>query len=250
MATSYPHINVEEIFDELVREHGGAIVLREKIGKSPDFANADYVFHSEKVIAELKCLMDDNIDSPGTQAKLNSTIDKYHAEGKILTKEITEETWRGLPQELQNDIYTITTHSIRARINKANQQIRETKAKLGMDEYSGMLIIANDGLESIPPPAFVHAIARHLNNHCREIDLFIFLTANIYAKFEDQPMPAAVWFPMAMDKPAKIGETLINQLRISWQRMVCKKLGATPFDFQMKDEDMGAFWKARNLPKP
>jgi len=123
----YPQVNVEETFDDIVRSHGGAIVLREKLSKSPDFANADYVFHYEKVVAELKCLMKNNSDSPTVQAKINSAIDRYYADGKIKTKVINEQTWRDMPVKLQNDIYTVTTASIQARIKNGNRQIRETK---------------------------------------------------------------------------------------------------------------------------
>jgi hypothetical protein len=245
----YPHIDVEETFDDIVRAHGGgAIVLKENIGKSPPFANADYVFHSEKVVAELKCLMEDNSDSPNNQSKINAVIDRFYSEEKIKTKDITEETWLAFPKELQNDIYTITTHSIQARVKKANKQIRETKDRLGLNSYSGMLIIANDGLVSMPPAAFVHAVNKCVTYNCSEIDCFIFLTANVFAMIKGASMPVLIWFPMSTEKPAKIDEVFISRLRVAWQGLVCRKTGSQPINYQAKEEDMEAFWKARNLP--
>jgi hypothetical protein len=246
---TYPHINVEETFDEIVRAHGGAIVLRDKIGKSPDFANADYIFHFENVIAELKCLMDDNSESPSNQAKINTAVDRFYAEGKIKTKDINEDNWPAFPAELQNMIYDITSTSLRNSVKKANLQIRETKAKLGLNTYTGMLIIVNDGVTSFPPAAFVHATLRVLERHFSEINCFIFTAANVFSKLKGMPWPTLFWIPMQMEKPGNIDEGFINRLRIAWQGIVNRKIGAYAIEHQMRDEDMEAFWKAKNLPR-
>lgn len=248
---NYPHIDVEGAFDEITRAHGGAIVLRDKISKSPDFQNADYVFHFEKVVAELKCLMEDNTESPSNQAKINAAIDRFYAEGKIKTKDINEENWPTFPAELQTALYDITSHSIRARVKKANQQIRETKAKLGLDAYTGMLIIVNDGLTSFPPAAFVHATLRAFERKTgdSEIDCFICTAANVFATIKGAPGPMLFWMPMQMQKPGKIHEGFVNRLRVAWQGLVNRKMGANAIEHQMQDEDMEAFWRARNLPK-
>lgn len=250
---NYPFIDVEETFNDLVRAHGGAIVLGEfmleKTGKPPDFANADYVFHSEKVVADLKCLMDDNSESPQNQAKINAAIDRFYTEGKIKTKEINEETWPSFPVELHNAIYEITTNSIQGRIRKAKKQISETKERLGLNDYTGMLIIVNDGLFSFPPSAFVHATLKLVSPYVSQINCFIFTTANVFAKVKDVPNPVLFWLPMQMEKPGKVDEIFIDQLRVAWQGMVCRKMGAQTMDYEMKDADMEAFWKARNLPK-
>ena len=63
--------------------------------------------------------MDDNSESAGNQSKLNALLDEYMAEGKIRTKEITEETWRTLPAELQIKISQIFSHSIHTRVKNA-----------------------------------------------------------------------------------------------------------------------------------
>lgn len=245
-----PHVNVEETFDEIVREYGGgAIVLREALPtRSPNFANADYVFHSEKVIGELKCLMDDNVGSPNNQAKINAAIERFYSKGTIKEKEITEENWRGLPVELQNEIYNITGNAIHARVSHANKQIRETKEHLGLHAYKGLLIIANDGIVSFPPAAFVHSTVRLLKHHFSQIDCFIFLTANVFAAIKGVPMPIMFWFPMQMEDPPMIGETFLKSLFISWQNKVSRKTATVPFSHEMKEADMEAFWKARNLP--
>jgi hypothetical protein len=247
-AMKYPHINVEETFDQLVREYGGGVVLKEKLGSSPDFSNADYLFHFEKVVAELKCMTEDNSDSPGIQSKVAGLLQEFYAAGKIESTEVNEENWKRFPWELQNAIYSVTTTAIQARVKKANKQIRETRHRLGLETYNGVLLIANDGLISMPPAAFVHSIAKYLRNNCSEISLFIFFTANIFAVVEDPNLPVVFWFSMQMEDRRKVEDSLIRRLGLSWQRMACNQLGVRTIDHHMQDEDMKAFWKAKNLP--
>jgi hypothetical protein len=250
--TDFPHIPVEQTFNELVREHGGAIILdeyyKEKTGKPPEFPNADYIFHSEKVVAELKCLMDDNSDSPNNQDKINAALDRFYSAGKIKSKVIDEAAWPNLPKELQNEIYSITTRSIRARVKKANRQIRETKAKLGLDSYSGVLFIANDGLISMPPAAFIHATINCIKSDGENISCFVFFTVNVFAVVKGNSVPAVFWMPMQMEKPEKVDNKFTRRIGKAWQIMIKKKLGIEFADHEIMDEDMEAFWKARNLP--
>ena len=236
-----------------MREQSGAIILdeyyKEKTGKPPDFPNADYVFHSDRVVAELKCLMDDNSDSPNNQAKIAATIERFYSAGKIETKAIDEASWAKMPKELQNEIYGITTHSIRARVKKANRQIRETKAKLGLDSYSGVLLIANDGLVSMPPAAFIHATLNCVNSDGENINCFVFFTVNVFAVVKGASVPAVFWMPMQMEKPGKVDDKFTRRIGLAWQRVVRTKLGVEFADHEIRDEDMEAFWKARNLPR-
>jgi hypothetical protein len=187
----YPHINVEEYFNALVREYGGAVVLEETLPYPRTFPNADYVFHSEKIVAELKCLQVDNVDSDNNQVKIKAAVDYFYDAGKITSKNIDENTWPKLPKELTDRIYEITTKAIQARIRKARHQIAETKQKLGLQSYAGYLIIVNEGIFSLPPAAFIMAIVRVLDTH-REIDHFIFFSANVFTKIRNVPMPLMV----------------------------------------------------------
>jgi len=50
--SSAPPIDIEATFTDFIRAYGGE-VGGDSFGASPDFANADYVFRSRKVVAEL-----------------------------------------------------------------------------------------------------------------------------------------------------------------------------------------------------
>ncbi len=240
----YPRINVEETLAEVVRDYGG-VVLEDKLPKSPNFDNADYVFHFEKIVAELKCLTEDNVDSPNNQFKVNELIKQWHNEGKIKTTNIDENNWGELPKELQTKIYEITTKSIKRRVQKANVQIRETKRALRLDDYSGLLILANDGIASLGPAAFLHATQHALARDFSEIKYFIYLTANLFTQLRESPMPTLFWIGFDMQKGPKMDVAFTDRLGRNWRSLVCKKTGMPGFVQEM--HDMEGFWKARHM---
>ena len=223
-----------------------ACVLTDKIPQ-PKFLNADFVFHHEKVVAEFKRIEKDNTDSPNNQSKLKVALDKYFAEGQINTKEVTEENWTGLPKELQNEVYNITTNSIKAHVEKANKQIKETKANLGLETYKGCLIIVNDGVESYPPASFLHATFRLVHTQYSGITYIIFFTANVFAKSQEYPAPLQFWFGLDVEKAGKMEGTFSENLFHAWTGFVSRKTGIPVIKKEMNDAE--GFWKARNLPK-
>lgn len=241
---NHPKIEVESTFDEIVRDYGG-VVLREKLSKSPSFNNADYIFHFEKIVAELKCLTEDNVDSINNQSKVNELVNQWHREGKIKTAQIDESNWRELPKELQTGIYEITTKTIKKRIQKANLQIRETKQELKLDDYNGLVILANDGVASLSPAAFIHATQHALARDFSEIKYFIYLTANLFTRLRSTPMPTLFWIGFDMQRGPKMDEAFINRLGRDWRSLVCRKTGIPGFVQEMNDVE--GFWKAKHI---
>ncbi|HWB59050.1 MAG TPA: hypothetical protein VG733_06150 [Chthoniobacteraceae bacterium] len=240
----YPRINIEETFAELVRNHGG-VVLDDVLPKSPDFENADYVFHFEKIIAELKCLTEDNINSENNAIKVTDLVKAWHLDGKIKITNIDESNWREWPNELQNKIFEIKTKSIKRRIQKANVQIRETKRYLKLDDYCGLLVLANDGVFSLPPAAFIHAAMLALRRDFNEIKYFIFLTANVFTQLRESPTPTVFWIAMDMQRGARMDSIFTNRLGSNWRNLVCKKSGIPGFEMEMSDIE--GFWNAHNV---
>lgn len=243
----YPHIDVEPWFTEMVRAYPMAQVLTD-IMPQPDFLNADYLLHHEKIVAELKCVEIDNTSSPNNQSKINTVLDEYFAAGKIATTEITEQNWPTLPKELHNEIYNITTNSIKNHVEKANRQIRETKEKLGLTDYKGCLIIANNGVVSYPPATFCWGLVRLLMHHFSSIDCFIFFSANILGRTREHPVPLHFWLPTDMQRNnMNMDMTFASRLFESWKSIIRMKTGMPEFTVGMNDPE--GFWKARNLPK-
>jgi hypothetical protein len=243
---NYPYIDVEPLFTEMVREYPMGCVLTDII-PHPDFSNADFIFHHEKVVAEFKRIEIDNVTSLNNQAKMNAVVDKFYNEGKIKTKNINEENWPRLPKELTESIYEITTQSVEGQIKKANQQIKDTKIKLRLNTYKGVLIIVNDGVESYPPAAFHYAIFRLLRRKFSGITFFIYFTANVVAKHGDFLHPMNYWIGQDMEKDGKMDAALSTSLHKAWAGLLARKCGLESATFELTD--MEAYWKARNVPK-
>ena len=65
-----------------VKSFGGQLGL-DLFGHNPDFANADFVFPQENVVAELKCLTDDKSQDQDLQQKLADMFESAIARGFI-----------------------------------------------------------------------------------------------------------------------------------------------------------------------
>jgi hypothetical protein len=243
-----PCVNVEDTFDEIVREYGTAAVLRDVLGKSVAFPNADYVFHSEKIVAELKCLSQDNAEDQDKQAKLKAILDANYGAGAIQNGTLTDETWKKLPLNAQRDITEIFSSSIRARVKKANVQIRETKKQLKLDSYSGLLIIVNDGLLSMPPAAFIGVTERHIRNNAHSISHFIYATANVITVVKDTPV--LLWFPLPTREPQTISYQFCTDLFGLWRSKVNKVLGTEPYLHEIQGDDLKHLWESRHVKNP
>jgi hypothetical protein len=244
---NYPHIDVETLFNELVREYPSAEILSENkyLPKPLNFLNADYLFHSEKVVAEFKIITEDNTDSANNIAKRLEIINQFFKDGKIASTTIDESNWSSLPMELQNSISDISTNAIFNRVKKANKQIRETKLNLGLADYAGLLIIVNDGMVSISPAAFQWAVFRLLMRHFSEIHHFIFFTANIRTKFKSVPQPSFIWSSCSMQKEKIVDEAFARLLHTKFTGIVSRKTGIVSNVREMTDEE--DFWKAQNI---
>jgi hypothetical protein len=223
-----------------------ACVLTDKIPQ-PQFLNADFIFHHEKIVAEFKRIEKDSADSTNVQAKIGAVLEKYHAQDKIKEKEITEENWPGLPKELQNEVYNITGNSIKAHIEKANKQIKATKTNLGLESYKGCLILVNDGVESFPPVAFMWAALRLIMHQYSGISYVITFPANVFAKSREFPVPVQYWLGTDVEKQGKMEGPFCENLFYAWTAFVTHKTGIPAVRREFNDVE--GFWKARNLPK-
>ena len=237
-------VHIENVFHNAVRDYGG-IVLEDKLPQSPGFQNADYVFHSEKTIAELKCLSVDNTFSDNNKKKIDTLLNDWYVRGEIETNILNQFIFENAPKKLQKTIYEICTKNIHRRIEKANKQIRETKRELRLDDYAGLLILANDGIPSIPPAAFIQATQMALKNHFREIRHFIYFTANMFTSLKETAKPALLWISFDMEDGKKIDTNFLHRLGKMWTFHCGEALGI-PYEKQEMN-DMKGFWKAKHI---
>jgi hypothetical protein len=244
MSTVYPRVDVEKTFDEAVRSYGG-VVLREKLPPSPNFNNADYVFHFEKIVCELKCLTEDNLYSSNNQLRSDNLISEYYETGRIKSRTINEANWKEWPLELQTKIYEATTRSLRKRIHKADIQIRETKRELRLGGYNGLIVLANNGVSSLPPAAFLHAAQLTLGRAFTEINYFVYLTANLFTAMRGLALPALFWIGFDMQRGPKMDTNFTDRLGRIFKKLVADETGIPSVSEEL--QDIESFWKARHI---
>ena len=238
------HIEIEPAFNELVRKHSG-IVVEEALPYSPDFQNADYVFHSERIVAELKCLTEDNVLSGLNSKKASKLVQEGNAQGRVPFVDFDMRHWKEMPTDMQTELYRVFTKNVKRRIAKANMQIRETREHLGLTDYAGLLFIANDGVTTLSPAAFIHAVQLSLQRDFREIRHFVFFTVNLYAKLRSSPVPALFWISFDMQDGPPINESFLESLGASWRLQCCRTMGVNAVEGEL--DDMEGFWNAENL---
>jgi hypothetical protein len=235
-------IDIETEMREVVRSMGG-IVLQDTFSSPPNFDNADFVFHEDKVVVELKCLTEDNVRSDSNEAKVANLWRRCHVKGLVTSRRQNATDWQALPKTIQNQIYEIRTRTIKKRIQKANLQLRETKEHLGLGDYRGVVLLANDGIRSLSASAFIHAAQLALRRDFREVRHFVFLTANLFTQIRDERRASLFWIGFDMKDDDPIPNAFLDRLGAAWRTHYQRVAG-----FRMVEEelqDIEGFWNSR-----
>lgn len=131
----------EMVFREFVSGFGGEVL--------PEFSDtkiADYLFRKQNIVAELKCLMEDQTDAMNRKVRqmVQEWWRKYRRipEGYDSTQPLEIAT---APKEIADRWLEILKAPIENFIRDANRQIRETKRRLNMPDTKGLLLVFNQG---------------------------------------------------------------------------------------------------------
>jgi len=231
------HINIEEEFNSFVSSVSGRQVS-ELVGNSPSFSNADYIFESDQIVAELKCLEDNKLNDKNISNKLTKLYLRWRSEGHNIS--LTHNGWRGsingLTKEQSLQVLKVYAKPIRKRIIKANKQIKETKKALGCENYKGILLIANDGNMALDIE-HVHAIINYiLGKSYSGINAVVFFTVNQRAKADFTDAEVAFWGSFNRPGFESISEEFFRRLSSGWRSHISKSLGYTPKVMYLPDE--------------
>jgi hypothetical protein len=194
----------ERHWDAFVKSVGGEpvspLILRQGV------KNADYLFRSDKVIAELKVLETEFAHSREMLARVDALIARY----PDLDPDDPTQPLRGeLLRELKKPLQRI--------INKANRQIKETKAELGMQDHQGVLICVNDSFRSAPPGLVMGLIGSILSGTSyRSISAVIYQTNHLVELIES-PYAVLLWAPMYSPHAGSHLVDFVNNLGRKWR---------------------------------
>lgn len=220
-----PHdpIPVEQTWREFVRSVGGQVV-EEVLPEPRTFENADFLFRSHSVVAELKEIQTEFARSPSVLEGFRALIERLMGE---------DPNWRPLllggsgeyPKWFQAEFVRLFRPAVTRVLKKANRQIRETKVHFGIKEPAGMLIFVNDGFTELEPH-FVRALACDaLVGSYSSVDCFLYMTVNRYVEVTGSNVPRLLWMLSYSERASDSLVQFIDDLGKKWFTFLEGKIG-------------------------
>jgi hypothetical protein len=225
-------VDVENTFTAFVRAYGGEVV-RDLVGASPAFLNADYLFRKHGVVAELKCLTEDKSEDARMRTKINAKFIEWMNRrliGPVYGRvQIQSHT---LPVECQRELMAMVSAPLRSHIRKANDQIKSTISQLKLEDAKGLLILVNDGNYALETDATLYLIGRILGTRFRSIHSVVYLTVNLYANAPGTAGPLLVWVHAGRASIPSVDYHFIDDLFAAWRvylgRVTNREIGLVP----------------------
>jgi hypothetical protein len=222
-------IDAESLMDDAVRAADGQHV-REIVGVNPSFDNADYLFATDNVVAELKSLEKDLLTDPTVKEKLHNLYNRWIDEGKDVPVILGEGILRSdqLPIECAREIVAIFKDRIEGTaLRKASRQIRETKEHLNHPNAIGLLLISNEGNFAFDPAMLAHVLHHSLRSKFSSIEHVILFSATLGlgdpTPISSRPPFISIRFPNRR-QPA---DTFLNRLGTCWYETLGAATGQT-----------------------
>lgn len=217
----------EPHWNDFIQTAGGQLVS--PLIKREGVQNADYLFPAAQVIAELKVLETEFADAPSMRARIEGLAEKY----------------RGVDpddpdQPLRREILLELKKPLQRIVNKANRQIRETKAELGLPDHRGVLICVNDGFRGIPPGLVVGLLGRIMSGTSYKSITAVIYQTNHYVELKELPYAALLWSPMYADTAGEDLVEFVNDLGRSWRTFAATKEGAPEYSDERERLDLNA----------
>ncbi len=215
-------IPIEDAIDEVVQSIGGDLVedLLPKDASRP--LNADYVFQSDNVIAELKRLVKDVSEDPAYQKTLQKMFDDFVREGLWTpppspTGKVVVNI-RDLPKECAYRWIDILKPRVEQIIKKASKQIKSTKNLLNMPNAKGLLIAVHDGNYGLEPQAAMNLISRCLKGtQHSHIDWVVYFSANMPASVPNDDRNIQPFISAPRYQPSDFPEELTGKFYAAWR---------------------------------
>lgn len=237
---------VEPLVHEFVRSIDGEVVS-DLLPDSPNFENADYLFQTDGVIAELKCLQADFAAPAVIQEKVSRLYRKWLYEGSITFEMI----WRPneLPREKRRKIKALYYSPLQNIIKKANRQLRETAKYLEMEDAQKLLLIANDGLYSMEPlPIIGYTVDILQRRLYSNIHGFVYFMVNSYVNIPGDDYARQLWIPSYDDRAPNDLPDFVDRLGNQWFDFFGQKIGG--WNDSIKTNALERVLNARHVPFP
>lgn len=185
--------------------------------------NADFLFRQTRIVAELKVLETEFLNTENIRQKVVDAFNRYAGADP-----------EDQDSPLQRELLSILRAPLQRIVNKANRQIKETKQELGLVGWRGIIIIVNDGFRGLPPGFVMGLIASILaSKSYSSTDAFIYQT-NHYVELADNPYAVLLWAPLYDPKADDDLVDFVNDLGRNWRKFSEAKDG--PYNYSGEQE--------------
>lgn len=202
-------VDVEAEMAHAVKAAGGE-VLDETLPKSRNFKNADYVFRSGNVVAELKRFEHAGIHDEKFIARVSALYAKHRAVwqqqgrrdvpiafGRRVKIQVNE-----FPREFQIEFLGLVKDLVQNHLRRANLQIKSTKEALGMPEALGLLLFCVDSSSGLTLEILLNVFDHSLRgDYFTSINGLAFFSANYAIALPGQPAIRPFLFAGKEDRP-------------------------------------------------
>jgi len=224
---SFPKIDVEQTFADFLAIYGAEISDRTLIGSNKP-KNADYIFHKEKIIAELKLLKSNPFENRDFVKSLGKKQDEWLKKGLITPPALSQVTKIDqLPDKCYRDVEKLYTRSLKNHIDKTNKQIKHTKVRSNLLDYKGLLFLGSDGNQFLQPKHIRHILENLLgkDDFNSSINMVLYFTVNMVAVSSDDNIVSRLWvYFWRSENYEKISLSFLDDLFDNWTQYLSNLL--------------------------
>lgn len=194
---------------------------------NPDAANtlnADIVFRDANVILEVKTLMTDPTERADHIERVSAIYNRWAGRpGVPIIYGKRAINSADVPREMGFELARTLADPIRTAVTKANRQIRQVKASLGMPEAHGILLLCNAGATTQTPHVILHALHHALGKRHSSINSAIFMTHGVPANVPGVPEPVEVFASVTRPGHDPLSAAFGEKIRDAWLRFQARK---------------------------
>jgi hypothetical protein len=219
---------LENAFNSFVKEFGGELIseLMPRSGSLPD--NADYIFRQQNIIAELKCLEKEHLQTEDDFGKAVKQVEKSIEKGLLSESELSQFlNGEKTPDQICEILLSNPRRTIEGDIRAAEKQIASSKQYFQKPDALGLLLIANTSNYFSNHKNLIIQTAKLLSESKRvnsPINGFVYFTADILSESPLIEGKGTVWNVCYKDGNQNKLSEFVDELGRKWVKFVSKHI--------------------------
>jgi hypothetical protein len=227
MNTHRPSFDVEAELAIAIEPIGGVRVTA-VLGKKLGHKNADFLFPSSGVIAELKCLDEDKIADERIIEKASSLYmqELHSGRAPVVAFGTVQMTTEDFSEEYKQRIGNLYRVPIERLARDANQQIEETAKALKATKPVGLFLLANNNHTALDPQHAWYLVNQILmQDKYPRINTAVVFSGNLAAALPNAPNRMDYWIEIQRPNMPALEAAFLNSLREAWHARLATILG-------------------------